>query len=89
MSKSKIGLYTWSNHIMDECLWLLHLKKTVKYEIGTQAGVTLVVFSFSAISLYVTVDHKTSHKGSFFYIKIYASPESWIEKRLIDVWLLG
>ncbi len=26
--------------------------------------------------IYVTVDHKTSHKGHFFEIEIYASSES-------------
>ncbi len=32
---------------------------------------------------YVTLDHKTSHKGQFLDIEIYTSSESWINK-LID-----
>ncbi len=36
---------------------------------------------------YVTLDHKTSHKGQFFEIEIYTSSESWINKLSIDVWL--
>ncbi len=33
----------------------------------------------------MTLDHKTSHKGTFFKIEIYTSPESWINKFSIDV----
>ncbi len=49
------------------------------------------VFPFVMISspwknLSVTRDHKTSHKGQFFEIEIYTSPESWINKLSIDVW---
>ncbi len=32
----------------------------------TEARVMLAVFSVSAASIYVTLDHKTSHKGQFF-----------------------
>ncbi len=39
--------------------------------------------------LYVTLDHKISHKGPFFEIEIYTSSESWINKLSIDVCLLG
>ncbi len=35
---------------------------------------------------YVTLDHKTSHKGQFFEIEIYSSSESRINKLSIDVW---
>ncbi len=34
---------------------------------------------------YVTLDHKTSDKGQFFEIEIYASSESWINMFSIDV----
>ncbi len=37
---------------------------------------------------YVTLDHKTSHKGQFFEIEIYTSPENWINKVSIDVWFV-
>ncbi len=33
---------------------------------------------------YVTLDHKTSHKGQYFAIEILSS-ESWINKLSIDV----
>ncbi len=36
--------------------------------------------------LYVTMGHKTSHKGQFFNIEIYTSPESWINNLSIGVW---
>ncbi len=36
--------------------------------------------------VYVTLDHKTSHKGQFFKIEIYTSSESGINKLSIDVW---
>ncbi len=36
----------------------------------------------------VTLDHKTSHKGTFFEIEIYTSSESRINKLSIDVWIL-
>ncbi len=39
--------------------------------------------------IYVTLDHKTSHKGQFFKIEIYTSYVCWINKLAIDVWLLG
>ncbi len=38
--------------------------------------------------LYVTLDDKTSHKGQFFKIEIYASSESWIIIFSIDVWFV-
>ncbi len=37
---------------------------------------------------YVTLDHKTSHKGQFFEIEIYTASESWINKLSIDVWFV-
>ncbi len=40
------------------------------------------------ILIYVTMDHKTSHKGQFFEIEIYASSESWINRFSIDVWFV-
>ncbi len=36
----------------------------------------------------MTLDHKTSHKGQFFEIEIYASSESWINNLSIDVWFV-
>ncbi len=36
----------------------------------------------------MTLDHKTSHKGTFFEIEIYKSYESWINKLSIDVWFI-
>ncbi len=36
--------------------------------------------------VYVTLDHKTSHMGQFFEIKIYTSSESWENKLFIYVW---
>ncbi len=35
---------------------------------------------------YVTLEHKTSLKCTFFKIEIYASSESWISNISIDVW---
>ncbi len=37
---------------------------------------------------YVTLDHKTSHKGQFFEIEIYTSSEVWINNLSIDVWFV-
>ncbi len=48
-----------------------------------------ILYKSSALTLYVTLDHKTSHKGLFFEIEIYASSESWINKLSIDVWKSG
>ncbi len=39
--------------------------------------------------IYVTLDHKTSHKGRFYKTEIYTSSESWINKLFIDVWSVG
>ncbi len=36
--------------------------------------------------IYVTLDHKTSLKGQFYEIEIYASSESWINDISFDVW---
>ncbi len=38
--------------------------------------------------LYVTLDHKTSHKGHFFEIEFHTSSESWINTFSIDVWFV-
>ncbi len=40
------------------------------------------------LDIYVTLDHKTSHKGQFFKIENYTSSESWINKLSIDVWFV-
>ncbi len=38
--------------------------------------------------LYVTMDHKTRHKVTFFKTEIYTSSGSWIHKLSIDVWFV-
>ncbi len=51
-----------------------------------------IILSFKAIvhseilSSFVTLDHKTSHKGKFFIHQIYTSSENWTNKLSIDVW---
>ncbi len=40
------------------------------------------------VQIYVTLEHKTSHKGQFCEIEIYASYESWINNLSIDVWFV-
>ncbi len=40
------------------------------------------------ISIYVTLDHKTSLKCKFFEIEIYTSSENWINDLSIDVWFV-
>ncbi len=37
---------------------------------------------------FLTLEHKTSHKGTFFEIEIYTSSESWINNLSIDVWFV-
>ncbi len=39
-------------------------------------------------TVYVTLDHKTSHMGQFFEIEMYTSPESWMNNLSIDVWFV-
>ncbi len=34
--------------------------------------------TFMLLLSYVTLDHKSSHKGQFFNIEIYTSSESWV-----------
>ncbi len=38
--------------------------------------------------IYLTLDHKTSHKGKFFEMEMYTSSDSWINKLSIDVWFV-
>ncbi len=49
------------------------------------------LFIFSVLkgqpAAYVTLGHKTSHKGPF-EIEMYASSESWINNLYIDVWFV-
>ncbi len=40
------------------------------------------------IFIYVTQDHKASHKDQFGEIEIYTSSESWINNLFIDVWFV-
>ncbi len=42
----------------------------------------------SPVIVYVTLDHKTSHKGQSFEIDLYTSYENWINKLSIDVWFV-
>ncbi len=36
----------------------------------------------------MTLDHKTSHKGTFFKIEIYTQSDIWIDRLSIDVWFV-
>ncbi len=46
------------------------------------------IFSF-IFGIYVTLEHKTSHKGQFFSkSEIFTSSESWINNISIDVWFV-
>ncbi len=38
--------------------------------------------------IYVTLEHKISHKGQLFETEIYTSSESWINNLSIDVWFV-
>ncbi len=38
--------------------------------------------------IYVTLDHKTSHKGQFFEIEIYTSMQSLFMQLSDDVWFV-
>ncbi len=51
----------------------------------TQCLIYTKIFFF--LKQFVTLDHKTSHKGQFFEIEIYSWSESWINKLSIDVWI--
>ncbi len=46
------------------------------------------VTEYHLLTKYVTMDHKTSHKGTFFEFEIYTSSESWINNLSIDVWFV-
>ncbi len=59
----------------DFCIWLLD------YIIKAVVEVQIII-------KFVTLNHKTSHKGQFFEIEIYATSESWINKLSIDVWFV-
>ncbi len=46
------------------------------------------MFRRKLLNAFVTLHHKTRHKGKFFEIEIYTSYESWINKLSIDVWVV-
>ncbi len=46
----------------------------------------MIVFKMSGHVVIVYLEHKTSHKGQFLEIEIYASSESWMNNISIDVW---
>ncbi len=60
--------------MVSEKVWMLNLHKTL-----------IVSLRRSNQIVYVTLDHKTSHKGTFFKTEIYTSSESWKNKISIDV----
>ncbi len=47
-----------------------------------------IAFPILYFLVYVTMDHKTIHKGQFSEIEIYTSSESWINKLSIIVWFV-
>ncbi len=55
----------------------------VNYVLALNQWILLSVFG-NYITSYVTLDHKTRHKGLFFYIENYTSSESWITFILIN-----
>ncbi len=66
-----------------------YLKRTKTYLDPETALQSLWMSSHSFVQqTNVTLDHKTSHKGTFFEIEIHTSPESWINKLSIDVWFV-
>ncbi len=46
------------------------------------------MYMYVHMYVYVTLDHKTGHKGKFFKIEIYISSESWIRKLSIGIWFV-
>ncbi len=42
----------------------------------------------TGLRTYVTLEHKTSHKGQSFEIEISTSSEIWINNLSIDVWFV-
>ncbi len=69
---------------MDVIAWIVYSIKTM---ISNQVCKCNQMMTFSDLTL-VTLDHKTSHKGKFFEIEIYASYESLINELSIDVWFV-
>ncbi len=47
-----------------------------------------IAFPILYFLVYVTMDHKISHKGQFSEIEIYTSSESWINNLSIIVWFV-
>ncbi len=62
-----------------QTLWDHTESESMRYSSTNSAGFMGII---------VTLEHKTSHKGHFFKIVIYASSESWINKLSIDVWFV-
>ncbi len=48
----------------------------------------VICFALIGHRTYVTLEHKTSHKGKFFQIEIYAVSERLINNISIDVWFV-
>ncbi len=46
---------------------------------------SFIVQDVQLLIIYVTLDHKTSHKCQFFDINIYTSTESWINKPFVRI----
>ncbi len=60
--------------------------KIIQYE--AEKGESHLNWNFNGADRYVTLDHKTSHKGKFSKIEIYTSSESWINQLSIGVWFV-
>ncbi len=68
MLKIVLAAYIFfENHVKIFCQDTLNRRSKEEYNLKLKSFVK---------SLNVTLDHKTSHKGQFFQIEMYTSPES-------------
>ncbi len=82
------GLLPESLEDSPEMSWPLHCRICLAFLHHPWGASTCVCVCMRAHTIYVTLDHKTSHKGKFFETEIYTWSESWINKLSTDVWFV-
>ncbi len=83
-SSSKGSFAYWWCQLKSDRDTLFRLEESFTAEMRA----VIKILFYITVTIYVTLNHKTSHKGQFYEIEIYTSSESWINHLSIDVWFV-
>ncbi len=83
----QLGISQWYDSYPPPILsGIIHFSEVLAFHFELRI---IYLFIYWTTLIYVTMHHKTSHKGKFSEIDIYTSSKSWINKLLLMYGLIG